>query len=91
MSDRLVRRNPRVVFRETEDGCIILHLDTTAYHRVNRTGALIWIEIGEGRTEGGIVAAVRQEMSDPPTHTEGDVASYIEALESRDLIKVDSS
>jgi hypothetical protein len=91
MSDRLVRRNPRVVFREIEDGGLLLHLDTTAYHRVNRTGALIWVEIGEGRTEGGIVAAVRREMSEAPAGTDDEIASYIEALESRDLIKVDSS
>ena len=90
MSGRLVRRNPRVVFRAIEDGGVLLHLDTTAYHRVNRTGALIWDEIGEGRTEGGIVAAVRREMSNAPTGTEDDVAWYIEALASRDLITVDS-
>ena len=91
MSDKLVRRNPRAVFREVENGGLLLHLDTTAYHRVNRTGALIWVEIGEGQPVGGIVAAVRREMSEAPAATEDDVALYIEALASRDLITVDAS
>ena len=91
MSGRLVRRDPRVVFRPIEDGGVLLHLDTSAYHRVNRTGALVWEEIGDGRNEDDIVAAVRREMGDAPAGIENDVASYIEALASRELITVDTS
>jgi hypothetical protein len=91
VSGRIVRQNPRVVFRAIDDGGVLLHLDTTAYHRVNRIGASIWSEIGRGRTEDGIVVALREELSDAPPCLEDDVVRYVDALASRGLITVDSS
>jgi hypothetical protein len=92
-SDQVVRRNERAVFRELteEEGAVLLHLDTGAYHGLNPTGTLIWDLIGEGATFGDIVDGVRARLADAPADLTQDVAAFVTDLVARDLLVVDES
>ena len=86
--DQVVRRSERAVFRElTEDeGAVLLHLDTGAYHGLNPTGALIWDLVGEGSTLADIVRELRTGLAEPPPDLNEDVAAFISDLAQRDLL-----
>lgn len=89
-SDVKIRRSDRAVFRELADGTgVLLDLDTTAYHGINRIGVLIWSLIEDGTTLDRITDEVRSRVLDPPPEIVDDVAEFIEDLRSRDLIVIE--
>lgn len=83
-----IRRSDRAVFRElTEDeGGVLLHLDSGAYHGLNAMGTLIWGLIGDGSSLLDLVEQVRAGLSDPPGELEADVTAFINDLVERDLL-----
>jgi len=84
----VIHRNPRVVFRSLEDGTgVLLHLDSTAYHGVNRVGALIWSLLEASPSYRTLVESVRSRLTDPPTSLDQDVAEFISDLRSRGLVR----
>jgi hypothetical protein len=87
-----VRRSPRATFRRLDDGsAVVLHLDTAQYHGVNEVGAVIWELTEPGPTFEGLVAAVREQVEDPPTDLEADVEEFVYALKERGLVDLVSS
>lgn len=89
-ADVKIQRNDRAVFRELADGTgVLLHLDSTAYHGINRIGVLIWTLIEDGTTLVELTDAVRSRVLDPPAEIAGDVAEFVRDLSSRDLIVVE--
>lgn len=90
-ASRRIRRSDRAVFRElTEDeGGVLLHLDSGAYHGLNAMGTLIWGLIGDGTELRELVEEVRTRLSDPPAGLEADVTAFIEDLSERDLLSLD--
>lgn len=84
----MIRRNDRTAFRElTEnEGGVLLHLDSGAYHGLNAMGTLIWNLIGEGTKLGDLVAAVRTELADAPADLPADVEAFVDDLVERDLL-----
>jgi Coenzyme PQQ synthesis protein D (PqqD) len=91
-SDVKIRRSDRAVFRELADGTgVLLHLDTTAYHGVNRIGVLIWSLIDEGTTLSRLTDDVRSRVMDPPPEIDDDVEEFVRDLSSRDLILVEDT
>ncbi len=77
-----------MVFRSLEDGTgVLLHLDSTAYHGVNRVGALIWSLLETSPTFETLVERVRGRLADPPTNVDEDVAEFISDMGSRDLVR----
>jgi hypothetical protein len=88
-ADVMLQRSDRAVFRELADGTgVLLHLDSTAYHGINRIGVLIWTLMGEGITLSQLTDEVRARVLDPPDEIEDDVAEFVRDLSSRDLIVV---
>lgn len=89
-SEQIIRRNDRAVFRELADneGGVLLHLDSGAYHGLNAVGTLIWDLIGDGSSLGTLVDAVRARLTDPPDALEADITAFIEDLVERDLLKL---
>jgi hypothetical protein len=84
-----LRRSDRAVFRELADGTgVLLHLDSTAYHGINRIGALIWSLIEDGTTLQELTDEVRAAVLDPPDELADDVAEFVRDLLARDLIVV---
>ncbi|MGZ5384120.1 MAG: PqqD family protein [Acidimicrobiia bacterium] len=89
-SSQTIRRNDRVVFRELagDEGGVLLHLDSGAYHGLNAIGTVIWDLIGDGSSFGTLVDAVRARLTDAPDALEADVTAFIEDLVERDLLRL---
>lgn len=89
-SSQTIRRNDRVVFRELagDEGGVLLHLDSGAYHGLNAIGTVIWDLIGDGSSFGTLVDTVRASLTDAPDALEADVTAFIEDLVERDLLRL---
>jgi hypothetical protein len=89
-ADEVVRRSERAVFRELagNEGGVLLHLDTGAYHGLNPTGTLIWNLIGDGSTFANLVEGLRSQLTDTPADLEADVEAFVQDLLERDLLTV---
>jgi hypothetical protein len=83
-----IRRNPRVVYRAlaADQGGVLLHLDTGAYHGLNALGAKIWQLIDAGATPTELAAGLRIVLDDQPPDIEGDLENFLASLHQRDLI-----
>jgi tRNA(Ile2) C34 agmatinyltransferase TiaS len=86
-TQRLIRRNPQVVYRELGDGsAVLLNLESSQYHGLNRIGRLVW-ELLERPTPVGLLAErVRASVADAPAELERETAAFVESLLSRDLV-----
>ena len=87
----LVRRNARVVGRELHAGvgALLLHTETGAYHRLNRTGAFIWQMLEEPTRFDELELRLRSDVEDAPTLLRADLAAYVSELAGRDLVHLD--
>jgi hypothetical protein len=89
MADRgvLFRHNPRVEFGNlTDEGGVLLHLDTASYHGINPVGALVWKLCADGATFPNIVAALRSEIADAPPSLEADIEEFLDSMTERNLL-----
>lgn len=90
---RVVRHGSKAVARRLsgEEGAVLLHLDTAAYHGLDPVGATIWDLIpDEGVRLDELVAQVRVAFPDAPENVSTDVQQFVEALADRGLIEVDT-
>lgn len=87
----LVSRNPQIVGRELGDGggTLLLHRTTGAYHRLNRTGGLVWLVLGEPIRFDELVRRVGSELVEAPALLTEDLAVYVTDLAARDLVHLD--
>ncbi len=85
-----IRRNSDVVFRplEEEQGGVLLHLQSGAYHGLNQFGSLIWDLIENETRFTDLVDGVRAESEDAPASVEEDVSGFVEDLSARDLVQL---
>jgi hypothetical protein len=85
---RKIRRNEDVVYRDLAagEGAVLLHVESGAYHGLNRTGSLIWSLIDGERTRDQIVGEVRAQLDDPPGAIGDDVNHFLDDLRRRNLI-----
>jgi hypothetical protein len=83
-----ISRNPDVVFRsvEEEQGGVLLHLQSGAYHGLNQFGSLVWGLIEHETRFADLVDGVRAETEDAPVSVDEDVSSFVEDLSARDLV-----
>ncbi len=80
------RRHLRVEYRALGDeGGVLLHLDTAAYHGLNQVGARIW-ELLDGVTLVELVSRLEEYLGDPPSTLADDVAEFLARLAERGLI-----
>ena len=86
--DQPIQHNERAVFRDLaqDEGGVLLHLDTGAYHGINPIGVVIWNAIGDGSKLEELVDAVRLRVTDTPDELEADVVAFVEDLVQRDLL-----
>lgn len=91
MTGPILRRNSAVTARELVDGegTLLLHTSTGAYHRLNRTGALIWraLELPIGLEE--LERRLRSDVGEAPFLLSEDLAAYVADLAGRDLIHLE--
>ncbi|NOY54563.1 MAG: PqqD family protein [Actinobacteria bacterium] len=86
----IVRQSPHAAYRDTQEGGVLLNLETGSYHGFNSIGALIWSLI-DGQTVGELTDATRAAVSDAPADLGDDVSSFLEDLATRDLIEIDTT
>jgi hypothetical protein len=83
----LIRRNPQVVYRTlANEGGVLLHLESGAYHGLNDVGTLIWSLLEEGRTLDDLVAELGTQLNDPPADLAADTERFLADLRERDLL-----
>lgn len=84
----MVRRSDRAVCRKLADeqGAVVLHLDTAAYHGVNEFGALVWDRLAHEQTCGQLLAGLGRELDAPPSGWQDEVVAFLGALAERDLV-----
>ena len=82
------QKSPRVAYQKLpgEEGAVLLHLDSGAYHGINETGAEIWSLIDGQRTTVDITVALRDRLEDPPADLEQEVQAFIDELRERRLL-----
>jgi hypothetical protein len=85
-----IRRNDKAVFRELagDEGGVLLHLDSGAYHGINAIGTLIWNLVGDGSTLGDLIDGVRSQLAEAPDALGTDVEAFVQDLIERDLLAV---
>ena len=84
----VLHRNPRVEYRslgEEEEGGVLLHLDTAAYHGLNGVGALAW-SLLDGVTFEKLLDDLRARLEGIPPTFEEEIGEFLRDLAERDLI-----
>lgn len=86
--DTVVSRSPRAAFHPLEEGQggVLLHVDTGAYHGLNRVGALIWELLERPLPLRALVEDLRGRFEDPPREMDAEIRAFLEDLKTRDLI-----
>jgi hypothetical protein len=84
----VLHRNPRVEYRSLgeEEGGVLLHLDTAAYHGLNGIGALTW-SLLDGITFAKLLEELRAQLEGVPPSFEGEIAEFLDDLAQRDLVQ----
>jgi hypothetical protein len=87
--DAVLARNPRVAYRELNDGSgVLLHLDTGAYHGLNDVGSLVWGALENQLTLSALILEIRSRFEGAPPTVADDVRSFVSDLVDRDLLTV---
>jgi hypothetical protein len=85
--ERVIRRNPHVVYRALAgEGGVLLHMESGRYHGLNELGALIWGLIDDGKTFDDLVADLREHLLDPPEDLAGEIDRFLVDMRERDLL-----
>lgn len=89
----IYRRNPRVVARALADdaGALLLHRDTDAYHRLNRTGARLWEALERPATLSWLVRELAGQLDTDPNVLREDLEPYLASLVERELLLAEDS
>jgi hypothetical protein len=89
--DTVVRRSPRAAFHQLAEGQggVLLHVDTGAYHGVNRVGALIWEMLEAPVPFATLLDGLRTRFNDPPPAMSDEIRVFLEDLQARDLIELE--
>jgi hypothetical protein len=87
--DTVVRRSPRAAFHPLAEGQggVLLHVDTGAYHGLNRVGALIWEMLEPPVSFSSLLEGLRARFNDPPPAIGDEIQVFLEDLNARDLIE----
>lgn len=83
-----IRRNDRVVYRDLEEGGVLLDLRSGRYFSLNPVGALIWRLLEEGPTIEELAGRVRNATSDVPALVEVQVSRFVHGLADEDLVEL---
>lgn len=88
--DSRVRRNPEVVGRDLaeNEGGVLLHLESGAYHGLNRVGLIVWQLLDDEPTVSDLVDAVRARFDGAQSEVDDDVIAFLQSALERDLVQL---
>jgi hypothetical protein len=84
----IISRNPKIVSGEIAKGEeeVLLHLDTTAYHSLNKVGTLIWEMLETPMSLGDVVNRIKESVEGTPATLEQEITAFVQGLADRDLV-----
>jgi hypothetical protein len=87
----IIRRGDRVLVREMmgDEGALVLHLDTTAYFQLNRSGVEVWRLLEDAVSLGALSESVRSRLANVPAEFEEHLYQFIMDLAERDLVRLE--
>lgn len=86
--DAVIRRSPRLVYRELPEGAGLMHLVTGSFFALNSTGTLIWTLLEGGVTFDELVASVERSIAQTPPALVDEVSGFLDDLAERDLVEI---
>jgi hypothetical protein len=86
-----VRLSPDVIFRDLDGEAVLLDLASGRYFGLNAVATRVWMELHDGTTVDGVIAAVSEEFDGDPDEIARDVAELLEELASRGLLFADAA
>jgi len=84
--DSKVCRNPKITYRDLEDGGVVLNLQSGAYHGLNRTGAAIWRLLEAEPTLDELVEQLGAQLDDSPSTLRDEVGRFLQEMRQRGLV-----
>lgn len=93
MAEPRFHRNPRVIHQELsgEEGSVLLHLDTGAYHTLTPVATRIWELLSLPAAEAEIVERLEAEFDAESEVLRRDVDEFLRELKARELVREDPS
>lgn len=85
---RLRIRQPGVAWKRLLDDMVLLDVDRSVYHGLNRTGALVWERLSSGATTAELVEHVVAAYPDSREEAARDVPVFVQALLRAGLVEV---
>jgi len=87
--ETVINRSPRAAFHPLAkgEGGVLLHVDTGAYHGVNRVGALIWELLERPIALRDLLEGLRGRFTDAPPAMADEVSAFLTDLNARDLVE----
>jgi Coenzyme PQQ synthesis protein D (PqqD) len=88
----LIERNARIVHRNVnkDQGSVLLHLDSGAYHGINEVGTMVWDLIESPISFEQLLITLRERLGKVPSTLDADIAAFVKDLEKRDLLRMTS-
>jgi hypothetical protein len=85
-----IERSDRAVHRELADGTgVLLHVETGAYFRLNRTGVMVWDLLEQGMSLQELIDRLRRRIPDAYPQLIVDIPEFLGSLVERNLISVE--
>jgi hypothetical protein len=79
----------RVRWNIVDGQAVLIHVETSYYYSLNRTGTVIWEKLlAQPLTRDEITDAVAQRFGKTPRQVSDDVAAFLEQMLSEELIQV---
>lgn len=82
----LALKTDQVVWRRAGDELIVLEIGTATYLTLNGSGCLLWQNLAEGATLGGLAAALVDHYGIDIDLARTDVAAFVAELDARSLL-----
>ena len=79
--------SPTVVFRQLEDGAVLLDLESGVYFGLDEVGTRVWALLIERGTPGAVCDALLEEFDVEPAVLTGDVLRLVGELQQNGLVR----
>ena len=79
--------NPSVVFRQMDDGAVLLDLESGVYFGLDEVGTRVWTLLLERGTTAAVCAAMLEEFDVAPDVLAADVRRLVGELQQNGLVR----
>ena len=80
------RISDRIVYREVDDGIVLINLDSGFYYSFNGTARFIFDMLKKDRDTAQVIDGLQSEFSITEEKARSDLSEFIEALEKEDIV-----